>query len=99
MTNKIPAVSSTIGYCMDIDFLQCRHFPLSKIKLNTGRLSYQAICVLHLGQQERFHLFAPFPPEADPPLAETGMRGIFSCRRQIKQFKNEPMIKPKTKIN
>lgn len=79
MTNNSPVTNSTAGYCHEIPASHCRHLPLSQTKLNTGKLSYQAIGFLHLGQYDR--------PDKLSPV----------CRRQIRQFKNEPIIKPKRK--
>jgi len=47
---------------------QLRHLPPKIIKLTSGILSYQAICVWQLGQQERCHL--------SPPLVK-GVKGDF----------------------
>ena len=40
--NKMAVVNSTKGYSTAIAFLQYRHLALSKKKLDTGKLSYQA---------------------------------------------------------
>src|SRR3972149_8391410 len=50
----IPVAASTSGYCQDIFFLQYRHRPRKKRKLQIGIKSNELKSCLHLGQCERF---------------------------------------------
>ena len=50
--NKNAVIVSTMGYCKEMVFLQCRHFPPKMKKLKTGILSYQEIDSLQRGQKE-----------------------------------------------
>src|SRR3989344_4482523 len=50
----IPVAASTGGYCQDIFFLQYRHRPRKKRKLQIGIKSKALNSCLHLGQYERF---------------------------------------------
>src|SRR4051812_18728363 len=64
-------------------FLQVRHFPPSRVQLTTGKLSYQAIQVRHLGQRDRGFTI------------DMQLRG----RRKMQTFRKEPTTSPKRPEN
>ena len=57
--NKKAVIVSTTGYCSEIAFWQCRHFPPKTKKLIMGILSYQEIDSLHRGQKEAGVIICP----------------------------------------